>query len=80
MIDGVFHEREPDVPLHDRTKGWSNIREIQEENASARGVTGSWNGASIPNVFGKLRFNWIRERKGRNVRMGCWHYLSSCPG
>src|SRR6266567_8599453 len=75
MFDGVFHERKLNMPLDDRTKYWRNIREVQEENASARGVTGSWNGTGIPKVFGKLLLNRIRARKRRG---GSWHYLSSC--
>jgi len=69
MIDRVFHEHELDMPLHDRTKCWGNVSEIQEENASAWGVAGSRNTASIPDIFGKLRCNRIREGKRSNVGM-----------
>src|SRR6266568_1178058 len=30
MINGVFQEDHLNMPFHDRTKGWWNIREIQE--------------------------------------------------
>src|SRR6266567_1074485 len=80
MIDGVFHEHELDMPLHDRKKGRGNVREIQKENASAGGIAGSRNTADIPDVFGKLRGPRIREGKRSNVSMRWWHYLSSCKG